>query len=604
MKGCSDASDRIPALPAELLSRVIASLVPAVDRNASTLPHPNGAHLDYTPALPSSPNGDLLSAALSSQLLHDLASHALYRTPLLRTLKSLNLLAATIAAEIKKQNGTSSIGHSGESSRATSIRSIHLPPGDGLLQPGDTLADQTCYVESLRILFDNASRLDFVSLDHRQAGAALLEFLQPSTVCRPRRITLSNLSFSAPPFSTTKSLAPLSKLTHLHLIKIVPPPALISFLVGEQINADEQGNVPRSIKAGLSPRKTLEYLRLSLLPPDALVEFEAYIAWRKAWKVYEKLSAQEQAREPAPRAPRGPARRFAVQEALYDLAVHSSCLPRLRLLLLELSPLGPLPSPMEEDREMIASRSGSTASSLRQSRSMDARATRADASHFHDAISSSRRGAARNILHSVPANGHSGGGLPQYLEQTGSFSIGLGPHIDQIEDAETLGATPEELRIGDRDNYWRSVESGQAALVDLWSIARRSADSETQIESSPEIRVVAARPNGHDRREGFQDFYCQAQHDPSTVTDPVSARRRYHTSASEVPTERGSRGLQVASEVGCWADPDIFSLVGTAPYLSFKSVGKSDHGWYWTGELPRETQQPSRLVIPSLVKRS
>ncbi len=79
----------------------------------------------------------------------------------------------------------------------------------------------------------------------------------PRTSCRPRRITISNLSFSAPPFSTTKSLAPLSKVTHLHLIKIVPPPALISFLVGEQINLEEQGNVPNSIKAGLSPRETL-----------------------------------------------------------------------------------------------------------------------------------------------------------------------------------------------------------------------------------------------------------------------------------------------------------------------------------------------------------
>ncbi|TKY87704.1 hypothetical protein EX895_003285 [Sporisorium graminicola] len=294
--------DKTPALPTELLSRIVTCLIPAVDPNASTLPHPSGADLDYAPALPSSPNGDLLAAASSCKLLHDIASQALYRAPLLRTLKSLNLLARTIAADVKRQSTAPSTGENSECSCAARIRSIHLPPGDGLLQPGDTLADQTCYVDSLRMLFDHATRLDFVSLDHRQAGAALLEFLRPSTACRPRRITLSNLSFSAPPFSTTQSLAPLSKLTHLHLIKIVPPPALISFLVGEQINADEQGNVPSSIKAGLSPRETLECLRLSLLPPDALVEFEAYIAWRQAWKVYEKLTPQQQAHEPAPRA--------------------------------------------------------------------------------------------------------------------------------------------------------------------------------------------------------------------------------------------------------------------------------------------------------------
>lgn len=233
-------SDRTPALPAELLSRIVTCLVPAVDHNASTVPHPTGADLDYTPALPTSPNSDLLAAASSCKLLHDIASQALYRTPLLRTLKSLNLLAETIAADVKKQSNSASIDGEGGRSRAARIRSIHLPPSDGLLQPGDTLADQTCYVDSLRMLFDHAVRIDFLSLDHRQSGAALLEFLRRSTTCRPRRITISNLSFSAPPFSTTQSLAPLSKVTHLHLIKIVPPPALISFLVGEQINADEQ----------------------------------------------------------------------------------------------------------------------------------------------------------------------------------------------------------------------------------------------------------------------------------------------------------------------------------------------------------------------------
>ena len=291
--GTVAAEGSTPALPAELLSRIIDGLTPPVDRNASTLPHPTGIDLEWTPAAPSSSNSDLLSAAASCTLLHNIARQALYRTTLLRTLKSLNLLASTVAAEQKKRTNTDV----NEAGLAAYIRSIHLPPGDGLLQPGDTLADQTCYVESLRTIFDHASRLDFVSLEHRQAGAALLEFLHPSTACRPRRMTLSNLSFSAPPFSTTRSLAPLSKLTHLHLIKIVPPPALISFLVGEQINADEQGNVPRSIKDGLSPRETLECLRLSLLPPDALVDFGAYIAWRRAWKEYEQLSAQQQMQE-------------------------------------------------------------------------------------------------------------------------------------------------------------------------------------------------------------------------------------------------------------------------------------------------------------------
>ncbi|KAF6767425.1 hypothetical protein PSEUBRA_004766 [Kalmanozyma brasiliensis GHG001] len=528
MNGANGSRDRIPALPAEVLARIIASLVPAVDPNASTLPHLAGLDFDSTPALPPSPNSDLLAAASSSRLLHDIATRMLYRRPLLRTLKSLNQLAATITSEAAQHIDLSSSSKNGESSHATQIRSIQLPPGDGLLQPGDTLAEQTCYVDSLRTLFQHATRIDYVSLEHRPAGAALLEFLRPSTVCRPRRITLSNLSFSAPPFSTTQSLAPLSKVTHLHLIKIVPPPALISFLVGEQINAEEQGNIPKSLAAGLSPRETLECLRLSLLPADALVDFDAYIAWRRAWKVYEKLSAQQQAREPAPRAPRGPARRFAVQEALYDLAVHSHRLPRLRLFMLELIALSPLIH-TDYQAEKPAGR----------------RAAHEDAHTFLDAARSST-------------------------------------------DVEAPIPDPNAY---ERDRYWAQIEDGKLALTKLW------ADSQEAFSGRVDIRVVAARPNGHDRREGFQDFDCQAQHEPDNLGAISSNGDANGFATTYTDDER-------PGDAGSWADPDVFSLVRTAPHLSFRALGGSAPGWYWTGELPRQTRHPSPLTLPSIVSGS
>lgn len=612
MQDADDLADEIekaiknmtPALPAEVFARIIDWLVIPIDPNASTLPHPSGADLDYAPSLPSSTNSDLLSVATSCTLLHQIASQALYRTPLLRTLKALNSLASTIAADAKKPFSADS----GQSTpQSTWIRSVHLPPGDGLLQPGDTLADQADYVDSLRTLFNHASRIDFVSLEHRQAGAALIQFLHPATSCRPRQITLSNLSFSAPPFSTTKSLAPLSKLTHLHLIKIVPPPALISFLIGKTINADEQGNVPKSIEAGLSPRKTLECLRLSLLPPDALVEFGAYIEWRKAWKEYEQLSTQQQAHEPAPRAPRGPARRFAVQEALYDLATHSARLPRLRLLLLELSPLGPLPSPTEEEREndpsaaffrvgrnapawpmldpasmRSASRNGSASQRKDKDIVAEVRAQRSDAHHFEDALRIYRAAADPESI------------------QTASTSVSRedgenSEHVNGIdeEDGQAPPVTAEELRTDERDKYWRHIESGKRALVELW----RSSQTEPNV---PDIRVVTAKPGGHDRREVFLDFYCQAQHEPFTATPN---HWNGHSAAAAANETRGKVHGR-ADEVGCWADPDVFSLVTTAPYLSFKSLGQPDRGWYWTGELPRQSHHSLTAVLPSQVMRS
>ncbi|SNX83656.1 uncharacterized protein MEPE_02363 [Melanopsichium pennsylvanicum] len=594
-------------LPAELVARIIAFLVPPVDRNASTLPHPTGPNLAYTPALPSPTNQSLLSVASCSTLLHRIANQALHRTVLLRSLKSLNLLAGTIAADTNQLSHTLQKEQRHVEDRAAWIRSIHLPPGDGLLQPGDTLADQTCYIESLRILLDHASRLDFICLEHRQAGAALLEFLHPSTACRPRRITLSNLSFSAPPFSATRSLAPLSKLTHLHLIKIVPPPALISFLVGESINSDEQGNVPKSLEAGLSPGETLECLRLSLLPPDALVDFGAYIAWRKAWKKYEQLTTQEQAQEYAPRAPRGPARRFAVQEALYDLAVYSSRLPRLRLLLLELSPLGPLPPPVNgpfadflrsrgiprvlpvalPGPSPASSRGDRNASMSQKALCADVRAKRSDANNFFDAIRSSRSAEDRTSY----AASSSGPQTVQYY-----FGDDAGLHdtnggVNDEDDDDAPPSTAEDLRTAERDKYWRLVEAGKGALVELWAASQQLSNNAAGC-GAPDIRVVTARPMGHDRREGFQDFYCQAQNEPpgSTSTE-LSANSR----------ENGSmvRDHEASEEVGCWADPDVFSLISTAPWLSYTSqVGESYH---WTGELPRKTNYPTSLVIPSMI---
>ncbi len=515
------------ALPAELLARIVTYLLPSIDACASTLPHPSGSDLEYAPPVPSNTSADLLSVCLSCSLLHELAQDALYRAPLVRTLKALNLLASTIAADAKPRTSPGP-SRSGSGQRATMMRAIHLPPGDGLLQPGDTLADQNGYKDGLRVLLDHASELEFIWLEHRQAGAAFLELLHPRTVCRPRRLTLSNLSFSAPPFSSIQSLAPLSKLTHLHLIKIVPPPALISFVVGEAIHAEEQGNVPESINKGLSPCGSLECLRLSLLPPDALVEFEAYVAWRRAWKEYEQLDTHQQAQLPAPRAPLGPARRFAVQEALYDLAVRAARLPRLRLVLLELSPLGSLAPPsslFSTARQSIVSPKAVLE---------DRRAQVSDQHTF--------RASMRTMQH--------------HQETTTGGDGGLG----QSETA--LMPTGEELRTEERDRYWRLVEAGKHALVNLWG---------ESCDELPELRVVSARPNGHDRREGFLDYHCQ-------------------TAAS------------AGADVGCWADADVFDLVHQSPFLSYRADDFSQV-WYWTGELPRSTTSTAgeTKLIPSLI---
>lgn len=55
------------------------------------------------------------------------------------------------------------------------------------------------------------------------------------------------------------------------------------------------------------------------------------------------------------------------------------------------------------------------------------------------------------------------------------------------------------------------------------------------------------------------------------------------------------------TDVGCWADPDVFNLVTRSPYLSYR-LDESGKGWYWTGELPRSTTRDGvTTYIPSWI---
>ncbi|PWZ01681.1 hypothetical protein BCV70DRAFT_158258 [Testicularia cyperi] len=524
------------SLPPEILARIVAFLLPVIDPYDSTYPHPRVHDLDYVPPLQLAALDSLRSVSPVSTWFYQLSTEALWRTPLLRNLKALNRLSLAIRNDVKARP------HS--TTRASLIRALHLPPGDGLLQTGDTLAEQNAYGESLRTVFDHASRIDCLAIEHRQAGSALLEFLSPRTTSRPTNVTLSNLSFSAPPFSSL-DLAPLSAVQRLHLIKVVPPPALISFLCGVQINHVEQGKVPLAIQNGLSPHRGLTHLRLSLLPPDTLLHFQAYIDWRRAWAVFETLSPQQQANNPAPRAPLGPARRFAVQEALYDLAVHSRHLVSLRLLILEMSALAPLLSPEESAQEDEYSATSLTSSRIAMPNGEN--------------------------LAQIDPRADPNDTIPPYL--------GDGSDVN------------EDTRTRPRQEYWSSVQDGKRALLELWTenqtqgATQATADGETA-PATTEIRLVAARPGGHDRTEGYLDYLCQSQaFVPASALDRNSSRREMYSIVSESTVE-----------MGCWADEDVFHLAQTRPYLTYRrsryprtAPGGGIRVW-WTGELPR----PSR----------
>lgn len=128
-------------------------------------------------------------------------------------------------------------------------------------------------------------------------------------------------------------LRPLSRLTHLNLINLIPRNALISLLTGSSPHSDPTQTSP-----------PLTHLRLSQLHHETLHDFGAYISWRRSSEKWDRLSTSERTRDPPPR-PSVPARRFEAQETLYALATASDKMRNFKRLTLELNALPPLPEP-------------------------------------------------------------------------------------------------------------------------------------------------------------------------------------------------------------------------------------------------------------------
>ncbi len=83
-----------------------------------------------------------------------------------------------------------------------------------------------------------------------------------------------------------------------------------------------------------SPRSTLKCLRLSLLDPSILHNFEVYAAWRMDVIAYERLVPWQRQQRPFPRLP---VQASCARNVLFDIAYHAAVLPNLRMLILELN---------------------------------------------------------------------------------------------------------------------------------------------------------------------------------------------------------------------------------------------------------------------------
>lgn len=558
-------------LPTEIWLEIVGYLLSGLPLQHQTFPNPityqySSQDVSNSQNFLTKPlNGDLFSLASTCRLLAQLVRPLLYGTVMLPSRWHLEKFASVIRPK-QRQNWRIEPWE-----QASWIRVLHLklekpqnPRKSGWRHKhcGCSLCDLLCHAANVHML-----SIDTVSQSH-----VLTHLLNHVISCRPYVLTLRQPS---EPLCLTgsESFYPLSRLTRLHLIQVVPPPELVSLLVGRPVSAQCHKNIADAMRKGQSPNRTLECLRLSQLPWDALDDFEAYVTLRKDWDDFDQLPADERARRSPPPSLGTSSSKEQAQRALYDLAVNSDNMPRFKLLVLELGlpPHLPLPSQMAYVvRETLRLRKHPSVRP-RAERELGNQATSSDSPWFH----SETRRAAR-----------------------GGFT-----ESDSNPSALPGGATSWAWLWDEYDEDWHRIESGKETLVRLWERSRSNATVNHPIDEAStsirtEIRVVVPRHRQSDRTMRLQDFLYH-----------MEAAMPLHVEHRQSRQSALGAGLEenqdwAAAVRGTWTDPDVFSLVEEMPWLSHYRPPWS-YRCYWTGFLPRISDLGANgrsIVIPRIVR--
>ena len=113
-----------------------------------------------------------------------------------------------------------------------------------------------------------------------------------------------------------------------------------------------------------------------------------------------------------------------------------------------------------------------------------------------------------------------------------------------------------------------------------------------------EIRIVAPRHFFEFNHDPMRDFYSQAA--SLTLSQLIMTEKRVALQEQNGKLDQvvPARGV-MRGDVGVWADPDVFPLVMTQPWLSYQRI-KDGKVAFWTGFLPRDAVNvvTSPLTVP------
>ena len=238
------------ALPLKIWQHIMKSLRPAFERHASTIPHPSGKPSKFNPSRVTSSNRDYLSLGLTCKYLGPLALRELNRMYFISSDEHLTKILAW-----RREHGCS-LDFLSWLSGIKRPRALHVS-GDRLAQHRSKETDQVCrWISDARRLLSLCRDAVYISLRVDTADL-LFRFLEEDYGPVPLRLVLSAASPLGLYTFTMRMgrYGRLRKLTHLHLINVVPSSALISLLVGYPIPAHHSGDVGNLIARGGSRRR-------------------------------------------------------------------------------------------------------------------------------------------------------------------------------------------------------------------------------------------------------------------------------------------------------------------------------------------------------------
>ncbi|TKY87702.1 hypothetical protein EX895_003283 [Sporisorium graminicola] len=588
------------SLPPEIWQRIMDLLLPSVRAEHTVHSIEGFPVFNHRKQCIGTSYRDLLALSLSCKQLYPLATQALYRIVSLGTGRQVSRLARSVSEKNGGNNNDNDSGGEGYAPKsgqlAHRIRALHIrceltsntegspmrstkvkrarasdvgvllahtdhvrylsldcvDGRKGRYDAGENAQDAEDHAEDfgsdeLEIFYEDDA--DFYSDwyddegehrdEHDEEQHPLIHLLSKKTTCRPRGLRY-NIQEALPNavLARATSFAPLSQLTHLELVRKLPPQDLIGFVLGAPHLATSQPNVVEAIAAGLSPHDKLECLRFSGgLGMPMVHDFAEYAAVRQQAGLQDWQFCHDAQH----------------LELMYTLATHSTRLPKLRLVVLEVR-AGVVEIPLELLKQLKRTRVLKKA--YREFPPLADGSNKYGDSSLASVFSASIRDTV-----------------------SGNCSLDAGSLQSGINAIDPYWQ--EHFR--EMDECWRKMHEGKHVLQRLWN------DSRIRAGLLPtEIRLVVADRHWE---ESECQFRCQAD-----GFDKM---------------DRDAAPTTASADVGVWADPDVFSLVRTKPWLSYHQLPR--YGCCsWSGMLPRDNNpnaippdaggEARRIIVPPIVK--